>query len=424
MKIVFFADDFPPNSIGGAGIIAFEQAKELLVRGHEVHVITTMDDVSREGVRFHEGLTIHSIYSKYSERFRSYKSLYNPRVIAEVKRILKTVKPDIVHAHNIHQKFSYATLRVAKKYAKKVFLTAHDVMSFHYTKLYPRIHQEPGGSQRVDYRVSWLEQAYYFRFHWNPVRNIVIKYYLQNVDVVFAVSNALAEALRQNGIKNTVVLHNGIDVKNFEVQENTTLEFKEKNKLNNKKILFFAGRLSKAKGGDVILRALDNISKKIPNICFLFAGKRDSYVEEFLRRAEEIGVGHSVVFLGWINRNEIKNAYSACDAVPVLSVYLDPFPTTNLEAMASKKPVVGTCFGGTPEVVVDGKTGYIVNPNNQTEVAEKIIKLFSDDKLARSLGHAGYSIVSSQFTIQNQVDILCKYYVNSVNIGEDNLLDT
>lgn len=413
MKIVFFTDDFPPNSFGGAGIVAFEQARAVMERGHEVYVITTVEDAAKVGKSTYEGLTVYSVHTTYSERFRAYQSLYNLKVLRLVKKLLAEIRPDVVHAHNIHQKFSYATLAVARQYSKKVFLTAHDVMLFHYSKLYPKIEVTENGLQRFDYCLPWYENALHFRLRWNPLRNILIRFYIRNIDGIFSVSHALADALRQNGLKKITVLHNGIDTNRFTIDTAKVDIFRAKYNLEDKKILFFAGRLSKAKGAEVILRALEEVSKKITNVCFLFAGKKDPYVDSFLKQAKNLGLEDKVVFLGWVDRDVVKKAYSVCNIVPVLSVYLDPFPTTNLEAMAAQRPVIGTYFGGTPEVVLSGETGFIVNPNNSKEVAGKILELLLDEKLAESFGKAGLSRVEQCFSLSKQIDMLCNYYADS-----------
>ena len=92
------------------------------------------------------------------------------------------------------------------------------------------------------------------------------------------------------------------------------------------------------------------------------------------------------------------------------SIYLDPFPRINLEAMASKKPVVGTCFGGTPEVVINNQTGYIVNPLNAEMMARKIIDLLKNFQKAKKFGEAGYQRVINEFSLEKQVKITLEYY--------------
>ena len=78
--------------------------------------------------------------------------------------------------------------------------------------------------------------------------------------------------------------------------------------------------------------------------------------------------------------------------------------------MAFKKPVVGTCFGGTPEAVVDHETGYIINPFNIKETAGKIIDLLSDENKSKKFGEAGYQRVKNNFSLTKQLAETLRHY--------------
>ncbi|MDO8548061.1 MAG: glycosyltransferase family 4 protein, partial [bacterium] len=98
------------------------------------------------------------------------------------------------------------------------------------------------------------------------------------------------------------------------------------------------------------------------------------------------------------------------DVVVVPSIILDSFPTVNLDAMASKKPVVATCFGGSPEAVEDGVTGFIVNPLNIENLAQKILFLLEHREEARAMGERGYERVKKHFTLAHMLKAYCAYY--------------
>ncbi len=408
MKILILSDDFPPKSSGGAGLVAFMQAKELANRGHSVSVITTFqEEDSDEKIDF-EGMTVYRIYTKYNMFFRAYISLVNLGIIFKVKNILKEIKPDVVHAHNVHQYLSYKVLDYAKQYSKKVFITFHDVMSFHYTKLYPK-----RVGDKFDYKVSWIYQLKNFRLQYNPFRNILIKKYLKNIDQKFAVSGALKDALEQNGIGGVEVLHNGLNIHDFKENQERIREFKDKYDLNDKKVLFFSGRISRAKGIDVCINLIREISKTTQNIRILIAGKENEYIKSLLNKNENKSIKDKIIFTGWLNRTDVVSAYYSADLIPVLSLYLDPFPTTNLEAMATKKSVLGTCYGGTQEIIKDGLNGFIVNPNNFDFVLEKAKLLIENSSMAIRFGDAGFERLNSMFLIKNQIDRLEDVYVRS-----------
>lgn len=411
MNIVFLSDDFPPQSFGGAGIVAFNLAKALSLLGHTITVITTVQDKTKEGVVQYEGLTVHRLYSKYHERWRAYLSLYNPQTQAKVRSILVQYRPDVVHAHNIHQYLSYYCLKLAKQGGARVFLTAHDVMLFHYGKLVEFVDSKDLSClKEFNYKISPWQQIKTYKKRYNPLRNIIIKYYLRNVDKIFAVSNALKDALNQNGIVNVEVIHNGINVAEWDTNAVALEAFKDIYNLRGKKVLLFGGRLSDAKGGYQAVLAMKEVVTKIPNAVMIIMGGINAYVEHTIQIAKELSVDQHLIFTGWISGQELKSAYAAADVVIVPSLYLDPFPTINLEAMACKKPVVGTCFGGTSELVEDGKTGYIVNPYDIEFLASIMVRLLTDTALMEEMGQVGYGQVRKIFALDIQIKRVLVWY--------------
>lgn len=404
MKILFFSDDFPPTSFGGAGIVAARLATRLQELGHTVLVVTCVQDKKEEWTTNLGTLPVHRVYSKYHERWIAYRSLYNPDTIRKVKKIIADFKPDVVHAHNIHRYLSYASLKIAKQSKAKVFMTAHDVMSFHYGKLTEFVDpKDLSCPDTFDYKISSWQQIKTYKRRYNPFRNIVIRYYLQYVDKIFAVSNALKEALNQNGIGNVEVIHNGIDVNEWDTEVSDVQGFKEKHNLSDKKIILFGGRLSDAKGGKQALLLLGLVLKKIPNAFLVVIGQKNDYAQRIIEIAKQKGIEKNIIFTGWISGDELKAAYHSATLVLVPSVYLDPFPTVNLEALASKKPVIGTCFGGTPEIIIDGETGYVVNPLHTEEMARACIQLLQEPEKAKQFGNVGRKTIEDNFNLEDKV---------------------
>jgi glycosyltransferase involved in cell wall biosynthesis len=72
--------------------------------------------------------------------------------------------------------------------------------------------------------------------------------------------------------------------------------------------------------------------------------------------------------------------------------------------MAAGKSVVGTCFGGTPEVVADGTTGIIVNPRNTVEFSNALITLLQNPDQAKKMGEVGKKRVQKDFSLEKQVE--------------------
>ncbi len=400
MRIAILNDSFPPQSEGGAAVIAWNQAMGLKKAGHEVLVVTTSEDRDSEGVRTESGVTIQTFYSKYALRWRAYKSLNNRKLVKKVGSTLANFRPDIVHAHNVHLHLSYAVLAEAKKYAQAVFLTVHDSMPFHYSKLFPETVGSLDGNIK-SYKVSAWRQFRLFKSGYNPFRNRIIKKYLEIPTKIFAVSGALAQALTDNGIQNVEVLHNGIDVAAWQAKPAV---------INEKDFIFFGGRLSAVKGGGVLVDALREVLKTHANARLLVVGEKNEFAEAMEREAATMEVENLIFFTGKRPYSEMKDMYEGAVMVAVPSLCFDWFPTIILEAMASKKPVIATCFGGAKELVVDGKTGFIVNPVYPKELTDKILLLLNNRNLVEEMGNAGYERVKNEFSLEKHLGKLLAWY--------------
>ncbi len=398
MKIIFLSGDFPPQSFGGAGISTYKIALGMKDVGHDVYAITTCREKMNAGFFEYNGIKVFRIQSNYNPRWRAWLSLYNPSVIREVKEIFKKVEPDVVHANNIHFHLSYHCLKIAKKYAKVVVWTARDVMSFNYGKLQSKKYLDT-----FDYRVTWKEQIKQAKKRWNPFRNFIIRQYLKCPDKLFAVSDALRDALAQNGIKGVETVHTGVSPEAWHTTPEERNTFREKWNVADKKVILFGGRLSESKGGDKTLQALLEIVKKVPEAVILVAGKIDTYSEHMKKEAEKLGLHDKLVFAGWMGEDEIKYAFAASDVVLVPSVCFDSLPRIVLEAMASGKPVIGTCYGGAREAIVEGVTGYVIDPRDTHDMAAKITDLLTNPEKIKKFGEEGMEKIKKDFNLNTMI---------------------
>ncbi|MFA6410518.1 MAG: glycosyltransferase family 4 protein [Candidatus Buchananbacteria bacterium] len=412
MRVVIVTNFFSKNS-GGGGLVAYSQALELKKNGFEVFIFTTTFE-EKIGWQSIDGIEIYKIKAKKFRKItKSYICLFNPKVNKEFKNFLKTAQPQIIHFHSITAQIPFSAIKVAKSFnhSVKIFFTAHDVMTFHYGKLMEFIDQNnfliP---KKFNYRINFWQQLKRYKKAYNPFRRLKIRHYLKLVDKIFAVSNSLQSALNQNGIENVEVVYNGIDLSDWNLEDKMVEKFRQDYGLADKKIIFFGGRSSALKGGEKIIQAMAEVKKIIPNAALMMAGNKDKYYNNLSELALKLKV--EVVLTGWLKGDELKAAYFCSDIIVTPSICLDTFNQMNIEAMAARKPVVGTCFGGTPEIVVDQKNGYIVNPLNVNMMAEKIIDLLNNPDKAKNFGEAGYERVKEKFLLSRQTQEILKYYNN------------
>lgn len=403
MKILLITDRMPPEQTT-VGKIVESLAYGFKKEGNDVVILTSVRSRELEGASILNGIRIYNIFSNYHERWRSYLSLYNPQTVSKVRNIINKEKPDIVHCHNIHHFLSYEVLRLSKKSGAKVFLTAHDVMLFHYGKLVEFIN--PDNTQvpeKFDYRVSFWQQIKKYKKRYNPFRNFLIKGYLNHVDKIITVSAALKEALRQNGISNTVVVHNGIDLANWSTSNHKSV--------SEQRTILFGGRLSPSKGGHQAISILAKINKQSSNIKYrlVIMGQENSYSEEMRKLSHDLGVQDLLMFTGWLSGESLKAAYHSADALLVPSICFDSFPTVILEAFASGVGAFGTCYGGAREIIEPGQNGYVINPFDIDGTAKVIVEALSDPLKVESFGKKARerALIFSQ---ENSVHLTLKVY--------------
>jgi glycosyltransferase involved in cell wall biosynthesis len=162
------------------------------------------------------------------------------------------------------------------------------------------------------------------------------------------------------------------------------------------------------KGHIYFLGAAKKILERIPNAKFVLVGGgplRPRYEEV----AQELRIEKNVYFLG--ERTDVQNIISNLD-VSVLSSTSEGLSNVILESMAAGKPVIATNVGGSPEMVVNNVTGYLVPPADSNSMASAITTLLQDPDKAKAMGAAGKRLVEEKFTFEAMVKKYEKLYVS------------
>jgi glycosyltransferase involved in cell wall biosynthesis len=395
-RLLLLADAF--DNRGGGEVVVAHLANALRDRW-EVGVLTTTrgpDEVLDD-----DGLPVFRVHSSYHPRLRPLVSLMNPRVTPKVRAIVRRFRPDVVHAWNVHGHLSYDAVRVVRGAGVPVVLTFQDAQPFCYSKFKCWI--DPGApcparpSYRSDPRNCRSCRQHYWLF---PPRNRLVRAYLNHyVDRPVSVSAALAEALDANGVRGAQVVHNGLPLDDPALVEASGDRARERHGWGPGPILVTGGRLHFFKGQRLAVGAFAELAKRYPQARLVILGDRGWFRDSLADQAKELGVADRVAFPGFLDRAAYHDCLAASDLFLNLSMYLDPFPTVNLEAMALGVPVIGTCYGGTPEAVLDRETGFIVNPYDLAGVAERAVQIVADGDLRDRLGAAGRRRVARQFDV-------------------------
>ncbi|MFZ3201302.1 MAG: glycosyltransferase family 4 protein [Candidatus Acidiferrales bacterium] len=163
-------------------------------------------------------------------------------------------------------------------------------------------------------------------------------------------------------------------------------------------VLLSVTRLSSSeayKGVDTMIRTLARIQTDMPDLQYLIVGDGDDR-PRLEGLAQGLGIAARVHFAGKLDASGLSACYANCD-VFVLPSKGEGFGIVFLEAMAFGKPVIGGNHGGTPDIIEDGVTGYLVEHGNEVRLGQIVEMLVRDESLRKTIGRAAQSRVKSHY---------------------------
>jgi sugar transferase (PEP-CTERM/EpsH1 system associated) len=239
---------------------------------------------------------------------------------------------------------------------------------------------------------------YIQRFFWNIT------------DRVLSVSETLRDDLHEavGFPKERIrVISNGVDMSRFGIAHDGS-DYKARLGFPAGSVVFGAiGRLVSVKCFPLLLEASAMIFEKVPNSHLVIVGDGPLHAE-LTEMARRRNIADRVSFLGW--RPDVPDILKAMD-VFVCSSESEGMSNTILEAMASGIPVVATAVGGNVELVVDGETGVLVQPNDPNILAGTVAELLANQPLRLKMGERGRRRVEECFSLEAMTRNYTSFYL-------------
>lgn len=203
---------------------------------------------------------------------------------------------------------------------------------------------------------------------------------------------AISRSLSKTAAQQMVKIAPGIDVDHFCPQDSTAL--RKELKLEKKRVIVSVGRLVHRKGQDHLIQALPEILKSVPDAHILMVGQ-GPYLPHLKKLVARHNLNDHVSFIGRIQYAQLPQYICAGDifAMPSRSRFfgleVEGLGIVYLEASACGLPVIAGSSGGAPDAVLDGVTGFVVDGENNEEIAAAAIRLLNDVDGAKAMGTAG-----------------------------------
>ncbi|WP_218932238.1 glycosyltransferase family 4 protein [Adhaeretor mobilis] len=161
------------------------------------------------------------------------------------------------------------------------------------------------------------------------------------------------------------------------------------------------------KGQMILLRSVASLRDEFPNLRAVLVG-RDLTNGQFAKQAASVGLSDTYTWTGFLPN--VRAVLDRGDLFVLPSRLREGLPTSILEAMQAGIPVIGTDVGGVRELIVPGKTGILIEPDNVDALASAIRTMLSAPDTCHRFGEAGRQLVESEFTIERMVEKHCRVF--------------
>jgi glycosyltransferase involved in cell wall biosynthesis len=230
---------------------------------------------------------------------------------------------------------------------------------------------------------------------------VIDRLFLRWLDAVVCVSEGQANRVRRVGVpaERVVVIRNAIDPAPYEhIDHSYRRRLEALFPVPPACIIGAAGRLSPEKGFDQLIQAAARIVQVERDAGFVVFGD-GPLREDLTQQIVSHGLQDRFILAGF--RTDLEKWLPHFE-VAVLPSFTEGLPVIVLEAFAAGVPVVATAVGGTPEVVTEGRSGYLVRPGDPVALAERVVQLLHSSELRKAMGQRGRERVRREFTFAAQ----------------------
>jgi glycosyltransferase involved in cell wall biosynthesis len=370
--------------LGGAQENTLITCKLLAQRGNDVTLITG-PAIGPEGELFEQTRNAGFKTIVIDEMIRAINPVKDFLAYRKIKKILKEIRPDIVHTHS-------AKAGILGRYA------AHTICN---TKIVHTIH----GLAFHPYQGGMLNKFYI----------AIEKAAAKKTDCFITVADAMTEQAKAAGIgvnKPFITAYSAIEEEAFltAINENQIREFRTKYDISKETVVLVTiARLFELKGHDYIIESAKIIAKRIDKAMWLFVGD-GNLSEKYKQQVGDLGLAEKIKFTGLLPPSQIPLAIQSSDILVHCSLR-EGLARAIPQGMLCGKPAISFDVDGAREVVNEN-TGRLIEPKNVEQLTQACAELIEDEDLRKRLGENARRSVISKFAPDTMVDTIEKVYTS------------
>ena len=256
-----------------------------------------------------------------------------------------------------------------------------------------------GGNYRVILNERTTPSLAYSKMSFKNHNNkLLIRLLYPRADHIIANSNGVKNDLEEHfHLDKISVIYNPIDIESINRYKKETITIMDRQKISEYKLILYAGRLIPDKRVIDLISAFKVVSERMQDVVLVLLGEGEAK-QSLQKRANKLGIGPKVYFLGDVNNPYSWMSHSDCFVLPSQR---EGFPNVLLEAMACGCPVISTdCQSGPSEIIENKKSGILVSVGDVKKIAEAIEKVLTDKSFTKKMvKHALLRI--EKFSIKN-----------------------
>jgi len=357
-----------------------------LAQGNSIHSLKWVNALSKSGLDIHF-ISQDQFLDGISPLVKTYRLKHKGLLgyflnVPALKKLLYQINPDLLHSNYVS---GYGTLAALSGFVPHLMsVWGDDVVQF------------PKNSF---------------------VHKKLIQFNLGRATAISATSQFLKDVSKLYTSKEIGLIPFGVDTEKFSPAVNAISPTDSASEKKDRFVIGTAKYLQKQYGQEILIRAFHTFLQNLPEHekiqCELHIAGHGPDLHFYKALAQELKIENQVRFLGYIANDQIPSFLNSLDVFANLSFY-ESFGVAILEASACGLPVIASHVGGIPEVLLEAKTGFLVEPHDIQTVAVRFLELKNNPELRRQLGKTGREFVTSNYEQEMCVQICAKNYLKII----------